>query len=110
MAKGTFSKEKVKDKLLEVFPGSFLYDSGKEIRIPMVENGEQIQIKVSLVCAKVNVASGTDVALPGAEAATSDFGTTMPTTEVAKDFMNEPTAEEKESVKKLLQTLGITTV
>ncbi len=108
MARGSASKEKIVAKILETFPGSFVYE--KDIRIPMVENGETIQIKVSLTAAKVNVASGADVALPGAEAATSDFGTTMPTTEVAKDFMNEPTAEEKESVKKLLQTLGITTV
>lgn len=102
MAKGTSSKEKIKNKILEVFPGSFLYDSGKEIRIPLMEDGCPVQIKVSLVCAKTNVDNGDDNAIPGA-----DVGTTAPVA-ASNNFMNEPTAEEKENVKKLLEKLGIT--
>jgi len=56
MAKGQIAKEEIKKKILEVFEGSFTYD--KEIRIPVVENGEIVEIKVALTCAKVNVGGG----------------------------------------------------
>lgn len=56
MARGSESKVTVTNKILEVFPNAFVY--GKEIRIPLVENGEEVQIKVALTCAKENVAGG----------------------------------------------------
>lgn len=59
MAKGTIAKEAITKKLLEVFEGSFINE--KEIRIPFVENGETVQIKVALTCAKVNIEGGTSV-------------------------------------------------
>jgi len=62
-ARGAESKEKITQKILETFPGSFIYE--KEIRVPVMENGEQVQIKVVLTCAKVNVECGGNVALPG---------------------------------------------
>ena len=65
MAKGAIAKQEVSKKILETFVGSFLYNDGKEIRIPCNENGEIVQIKVALTCAKENVECGTDTALPG---------------------------------------------
>ena len=38
--KGSFAKAEITEKIMEVFSGSFLYNGGKEIRIPCVENGE----------------------------------------------------------------------
>ena len=106
MARGSASKEKIIAKILDTFPGSFVYE--KDIRIPMVENGETIQVKCTLTAAKVNVENGADTALPGAVSTTSEFNGAIPVTNVPNDFINEPTAEEKENVAKLLQTLGIT--
>ena len=51
--KGSISKEIVTKKILETFEGSFQYE--KEIRIPMEEDGNQIQLKCVLTCAKTNV-------------------------------------------------------
>ena len=51
--KGAVAKEKITEKILETFPDSFKYD--KEIRIPFEEDGNKVQIKVVLTCAKVNV-------------------------------------------------------
>ena len=59
MARGAESKELITQKILETFEGSFKYD--KEIRIPMLENGEIVQVKVTLTAAKVNVESGGDI-------------------------------------------------
>ena len=52
-ARGAWSKEQVWNKILETFPGSFVNE--KEIRIPMIENGDRIEIKVTLTAAKTNV-------------------------------------------------------
>lgn len=97
-AKGAVSKEKIMDRILETFPGAFQYD--KELRIPMVEDGVEVQIKVALTCAKVNVERGGDTALPG-NTASSVAPTSTPSALV------EPTTEEKERVSDLLSKLGL---
>ena len=43
MARGAESKAKVTQTILETFEGSFEY--GKELRIPIMENGERVEIK-----------------------------------------------------------------
>jgi hypothetical protein len=53
MARGTESKNKIVAKICQVFPDAFLYD--KMVIIPMEENGEKVQIKCALTCAKVNI-------------------------------------------------------
>ena len=93
MAKGTESKSIIISKLLETFPGSFLYNDGKELRIPMNENGEQVQIKVALTCAKVNVESGDDIAIPG--------------TVTIKAENTELTEKEKEDVRNIIAELNL---
>lgn len=98
MARGQVSKQTVAKKILEVFEGSFSYNDGKEIRIPLTEDGELIQIKVALTAAKDNVEPGDENALPGAAAVNNtnnekiEFGTVEKTTE---PVYVEPTAEEK---------------
>lgn len=62
--KGSSSKEYITNKILEMFENSFQYD--KEIRIPILENGEEIQIKCTLTCAKTNVEKNGDIKIPGA--------------------------------------------
>lgn len=106
MAKGAQAKIQVMNKLMEVFDGAFLYNDGKELRIPLTENGEQVQIKVTLTCAKDN-------ALPGEMKVTSNesyhFGETLQATVTENKEIKpvEPTAEEKENVKSLLAALGL---
>ena len=94
MAKGADSKEKVKQKILEIFEGSFVND--KEIRIPMVENGESLEIKVTLTCAKDVIGGGNSEASVPAEATASAFPTPAAPAKV------EVTDEEKQRLKNLL--------
>lgn len=100
MAKGAIAKEEIAAKILELFPNAFKYD--KEIRIPIEENGETIQIKVTLTYAKTNVESGADTAMPG------DFPTPIsaPVTPT-QEAPIAPTESEKESVAALLKRLGL---
>lgn len=102
MARGAIAKQEVQKKILEAFPGAFLYNDGKEIRIPCQEAGETVQIKVTLTCAKENVEIGADVAIPG------DFPApkmTAPTPERTAPV--QVTEYEKQKVADLLKQLGL---
>jgi len=104
MAKGQIAKAEITKKILSNFDGAFLYNDGKEIRIPMVENGENIQIKVTLTAAKENVEQGADNAVPGAAADKIEFEDNPST--VSKPVV-EPTEAEKNNVNDLLRALGL---
>ena len=101
MARGAVAKEQVFKKMLEVFDGSFMYNSGKELRIPIDENGIPIQIKVTLTAAKDNVSVGEEIsaAVAKEEAPVSNFPAPKKKVEV--------TEEEKQNVEDLLKALGL---
>lgn len=93
MARGSLSKEQVTQKILDIFDGAFIY--GKELRIPMVEDGERVEIKVTLTCAKTNV--GGDGADVGESATSAPVSVTL-----------EPPSEvEKQNIVNLMSRLGI---
>ena len=97
--KGAEAKLEITNKILELFPGSFKYD--KEIRIPVIENGEEVQIKISLTAAKVNVERD-----GGVLDFTKKTETTAQTTSAAPQSF-EPTEEEKNIVNDLISKLGL---
>ena len=88
--------EEISKKILEIFPNSFIND--KEIRIPYEEDGAAGQIKVTLTAAKNIVESGT---------AASDKKIEVSSVEPIAAVANEPTEEEKERLKTLLEKLGL---
>lgn len=93
MARGAEAKQNVMDKIMEIFPDAFIY--GKELRIPMQENGERVEIKVALTCAKTNV-GGNDGSV---ESETQ--------TEAASNVIAAPTEEEKANIADLMNRLGL---
>ena len=93
MAKGSIAKEEITKKILETFEGSFL--NGKELRVPVEENGELVQIKIALTCAKVNVEP------EGEESISVAASSPAPAQKV------EVTEEEKQNVQKLMEGLGL---
>ena len=101
-ARGSESKNIITAKLLETFAGSFIYD--KNIIIPMIENGENLQIKIALTCAKTNVESGMDNAIPGAEVSTT---ATAASKAIDNHNVAEVTEEEKQNVLKAMKALGL---
>ena len=103
MARGQELKKEISNKILEFFPNSFLYNDGKEIRICGQENGEEIQIKVTLTAAKENVYSGQDNVTPGESA--EDIK--IENTSTIESKIIEPTQEEKNNVRKLMETFGL---
>ena len=106
MARGSVAKEQITNQILAAFPGSFKYD--KEIRIPVAENGETIQIKVTLTAAKTNVEAGGDTALPGSvPVASSTSAAPAPKLVEPERTIMEPTEEEKQTVSELLKILNL---
>lgn len=91
MAKGQIAKTEITNKILEVFDGAFINE--KEIRIPWIENGETVQIKLALTCAKVNIDAG--------EQAPMQQSTSVPAEN------RKITAEEKQEVDNLIEKLGL---
>ena len=94
MARGAEAKAIITKKILETFEGSFPYD--KEIRVPIVENGETIQVKITLTAAKVNVENGGDNAVPTAVGSTPVSNQNLMITE-----------QEKQETKELLESLNL---
>lgn len=103
MAKGSLAKEEIFSKILEIFDGSFIYNNGKEVRIPWKEGDNLVQIKVTLTCAKDNVSPTGDetvnTVIDKEEASIGNFPTPKKRTEV--------TEEEKKNVEDLLSALGL---
>ena len=100
--KGAQLKGEITQKILAAFPGSFLYNDGKEIRIDGIEAGERVQIKVTLTASKTPVDSNGSVSeIP--TAGTINFEETP----AVDKSPNEPTEEEKARLKTLLENLGL---
>ncbi|AXF52277.1 MAG: hypothetical protein [Caudoviricetes sp.] len=104
MARGAASKEVITKKILETFESSFI--NGKEIRVPMMENGELLQIKIQLTCAKDNIPS------PDGELSSVGGVVDIPAPSLGKnenmgDYMTEPSEAEKANVETLCRTLGL---
>lgn len=100
MVKGSESKEKIIAKILEVFPGAFRYE--KELRIPMMEDGSEVQIKVTLTAAKTNVERDSDIDIPGAQVESVQFADAS-----TVNAAIEPSEEEKQNVAELVARLGL---
>ena len=94
MAKGASSKAKLIEKLKEIYPDAFEY--GKEFRIPFEEDGQRVEIKVALTCAKSNV---------GGEGASEVSG--VQSEEAVNVASAAPTEEEKANIAKLMDRLGL---
>lgn len=94
--RGAVSKQTVIDKILETFQGSFIY--GKELRIPMIEDGEQVEIKVTLACAKTNVGDG---------AVAGDFESGNAVQASVTEAPAKPTQAEIDNISKLMDRLGL---
>lgn len=101
MAKGTQSKDAITKKLLETFKGSFL--DGRVVRVPMIENGEEVQIKITLTAAKDLITPDGD-AVEKVEPEMLNFEEEAAAAQ-ATPTVQDITPEEQENIKNLLQAL-----
>ncbi len=107
--KGAEAKQNVIQKILDTFEGAFI--DNKDIRIPMTENGEPVQIKVTLAAAKTLVEPGSDNAIPGLKVNEKkgeiNFGEDTTSTPDLVPTAAIPTKDEKKNIATLLSKLGL---
>lgn len=103
MAKGTDSKKKIFDALIEKYPNSFWEDENKILRIPFNEGGERVEIKITLTAAKNNLQEngGENVANFNSDSTKDSKGKIEFKVDV------EPSKEELDNVKKMLEALDL---
>ena len=101
-AKGNVSKEKITNKILQMFEGAFV--SGKELRIPMMEDGTEVQIKVTLTAAKTNIEHD------GAVISSDEINFGPVTRAHVEAALASPSEEEKENLRNLLASLDLEVV
>lgn len=92
MARGQEAKNAITQKILDTFEGAFINE--KEIRIPYMEAGELVQVKVTLTAAKTNVGEAMENT---AEVASND----------SEPVSSNPTQEEIDNVRMLIESLGM---
>ena len=112
MAKGQAAKQEAFAKMLEMFPDSFLYNDNKELRINTTEDGNDIQLKVVITCAKTPVSAGEENAIPGAsfpepKATTKTKVAGLSADEAVTENVVEATEDEKQKISNLMAELGI---
>lgn len=111
MAKGAKSKDLVYQKVVSMFGDAFLYNDDKEVRINVNEDGEIVQLKMTLTVTKSPVES------PNAAGA-EDKSTSIELKEVAEKPFEEKepstsqpalelSQEEKDDLAMLLQSLNM---
>ena len=96
MAKGSLSKTLIGTAILQVFPGSFIDSDQKTIRIPTSVEGEPLEIKITMTCAKDVIGSGN-----GGQASSETV------TKQAAPQNTEMTDDEIKEVQELVKRLGL---
>lgn len=104
MARGAIGKQNVINKIKQAFGADFIGEYDKKIYVYTQENGERIQIALSLTCPKVPVAISDNPT-------TGDFNfeDDAPNVVVAAGAYQpaEITKEERERVNDLMKRLGL---
>ena len=105
MAKGTIAKEVVAKKIAEAFGDNFVGEFDKKLYVWADENGEKIQIAISMTCPKNPVGNIDFSSEPGNSLNFEDMsagpiaGATTTTTEISD--------EEKNNIAELMKRLGL---
>lgn len=94
MAKGAEAKEKVIDVLKNAFQNSFIGIVDKKVYVWSEENGEQVQVAISLTCPKIPIECGSKDS-EGIESSSQ------------VEHITELSNEDKQAVERLKNMLGI---
>lgn len=105
MAKGQIAKEQVSAKIAEAFGKDFVGIVDKKLYVWGTENGERVQICLSMTCPKTPIESGT---APVANTTTTgNFDWSGGSAAPAPQAPVEISKEDDEQVTELMRRLGI---
>ena len=103
-ARGTVAKDKITKKILDIFgKDAFVYD--KKLYIWSEENGEKVQVALTLTCPKVPAGEvvAVDRTPPPSMADILEFRAQ----EHRESVQQQITTDERENIKKLMESLGL---
>ena len=106
MAKGAIAKQNVTKKIQEIFGADFIGEVDKKIYVWTQENGERVQVAISLTCPKTPIeVSGTPIPTfsGGMDFESMGVATVAP----ANSAPAEISEEEKQTVADLMARLGL---
>ena len=104
MAKGQIAKDYVTAKLKEVFGADFLGEADKKIYIQAPENGEKIQIAISMTCPKTPV---TFANVPVVKNGIIDFESESASIPVTTSTHVEVSDTERENIAEMMRRFGL---
>lgn len=102
MAKGSIAKDAVVEKIAEAFGEDFLGSYDKKYYVRAKENGQYIQIAISLICPKTPVENFGSMDFGNNELNFEEGATIQPMKKVT-----EISPEEEENLKVLIEKLGL---
>lgn len=104
MAKGAIGKQEVISRIASAFGDDYIGEFDKKVYVWAEENGEKIQIALSLTCPKIPVATES---IPTTDTGDWDFSGDVVTTPPTPAARAEITPEEKAKVAELMARLGL---
>lgn len=102
MAKGSLAKDRVTAKLQEVFGADFIGIYDKKLYVWAQDEGEKVQIAISLTCPKNPVAVTTPTVAGGFDFS-GDNEVVAPSTFVPAEI----TQEEEDNLARMMERLGL---
>lgn len=102
MAKGSIAKDAVVEKIAEAFGEDFLGSYDKKYYVRAKENGQYIQIAISLTCPKTPVENFGSMDFGNNELNFEDGATIKPAKKAT-----EISSEEEENLRALIEKLGL---
>lgn len=105
MARGAIAKENIAKKIAQTFGSDFVGEYDKKLYVWAEENGEKIQIAISMTCPKNPIGEINFNAEPGNSLNFEDMsaGPASPTSFTPAEISEE----EKKNVEKLMKSLGL---
>lgn len=104
-AKGTIAKQKIAQKIAEIFGADFIGEIDKKLYLWCEENGERIQVAISMTCPKNPITSAESVTSAPSNG-NWDFED-MPRPQVISTPNVEITKEEEKNIADLMAKLGL---
>lgn len=107
MARGSVAKENAVKIMAQAFGQNWIGEYDKKYYIWSTENGEKVQIAISLTCPKTPIEVDSSVCVDGGDWDFSDEPKVNNTVAVANAAPAEITEEEKQNLADLMARLGL---
>jgi hypothetical protein len=105
MAKGSIAKENITKKIAEAFGSDYIGESDKKLYVWGDENGEKIQIAISMTCPKILFNGDSDQT--GFNSSTSNGEMNFDTMTEDLPKKAEISVDEKKNIENLMAKLGL---